>query len=169
MYIVKTALISWGFLFLFAVSRQLEGDDKTTETPTEERTTTEKQPSTTSAYTPSTTTDNSSEETTTTPTPTHVPSRYPKTKPTYTTPKYFTPRPTFPTQTVTYEGDYETVDEHKEHEIIPTVPTTISPYPDICEGSFDAVGVLRGELFIFKNEVIVIFIIFHPIFFIKKA
>ncbi|XP_035778118.1 matrix metalloproteinase-24-like [Anopheles albimanus] len=63
----------------------------------------------------------------------------------------------------TFLGDYVTVDEHivRHHtppasspppvthpvpEVVPSVPV-----PDICSGSFDAIGLLRGEIFIFKG------------------
>ncbi|XP_049287319.1 matrix metalloproteinase-2-like [Anopheles funestus] len=60
---------------------------------------------------------------------------------------------------ITFVGDYETVDDHisRHHSQSPTavvttqVPTTYVPVPDICSGSFDAIGLLRGEIFIFKG------------------
>lgn len=71
---------------------------------------------------------------------------------------------------VTFVGDDETVDEHKNHDpkhtipgpvdpltpLPPVRPTTIltsSETPDGCEGHYDAVSFLRGELFIFKDSV----------------
>ncbi|ETN65062.1 matrix metalloproteinase [Anopheles darlingi] len=69
----------------------------------------------------------------------------------------------------TFIGDYVTVDEHiVRHHTPPSaassppppppvthvtpefVPAAI-PIPDICSGSFDAIGLLRGEIFIFKG------------------
>lgn len=82
---------------------------------------------------------------------------------------------------VTYVGDDESVDMHKTHDTkhgipdsmgpqtsLPTMrPLTIPPpkgplttttpsskdHPDVCDGRFDAVSFLRGELFIFKENV----------------
>lgn len=58
--------------------------------------------------------------------------------------------------TITYEGDFETVDEHKKHEGKHGTHgrrKNTTSVPDICEGSFDAVATLRDELFIFKDQV----------------
>uniref|UniRef100_A0A182XXK7 dolichyl-P-Glc:Glc1Man9GlcNAc2-PP-dolichol alpha-1,3-glucosyltransferase n=1 Tax=Anopheles stephensi TaxID=30069 RepID=A0A182XXK7_ANOST len=60
---------------------------------------------------------------------------------------------------ITFVGDYETVDDHisRHHSqspvgvTTPHMPADYVPVPDICSGSFDAIGLLRGEIFIFKG------------------
>ncbi|XP_053659265.1 matrix metalloproteinase-2-like [Anopheles marshallii] len=60
---------------------------------------------------------------------------------------------------ITFVGDYETVDDHisRYHSRSPPavvtthMPAEYVPVPDICSGSFDAIGLLRGEIFIFKG------------------
>lgn len=68
---------------------------------------------------------------------------------------------------ITFVGDYETVDDHiSRHHAQSPPPTSVTtppedqppaaipsylPGPDICSGSFDAIGLLRGEIFIFKG------------------
>ncbi|VEN59507.1 unnamed protein product, partial [Callosobruchus maculatus] len=57
--------------------------------------------------------------------------------------------------TVTYEGDCETVDDHKDHDDRHGVPKTNSPsLPNICDGKVDAMATLRGELFVFREQYI---------------
>ncbi|KAL1377254.1 hypothetical protein pipiens_016389 [Culex pipiens pipiens] len=57
---------------------------------------------------------------------------------------------------ITYVGDYSTVDDHiTRHYPVTQEPATVAlpePVPNVCVGSFDAIGVLRGEVFIFKGQ-----------------
>ncbi|CAH2006887.1 unnamed protein product [Acanthoscelides obtectus] len=81
----------------------------------------------------------------------------------HTTPVTYAPDPSStgaPTRwagsaTVTYEGDSETVDDHKDHDDRHGVPKTNSPsLPNICDGKVDAMATLREELFVFKEQYI---------------
>ncbi|XP_056648592.1 matrix metalloproteinase-25-like [Diorhabda sublineata] len=52
--------------------------------------------------------------------------------------------------TIRYEGDYETVEEHKNHDR--KNPTSAPRIPDICDGRVDAIATLRDELFVFSEK-----------------
>ncbi|XP_066996162.2 matrix metalloproteinase-25 [Anabrus simplex] len=52
---------------------------------------------------------------------------------------------------VTFVGDDETVDDHLRH-TTPRPRPTVPAVPDICSGHFDAIALLRSELFVFKEE-----------------
>ena len=59
--------------------------------------------------------------------------------------------------TINYHGDYESVEEHRRR-LNQTTATADQPdrsdkKTDICDGSIDAVSVLRNELFVFKDQV----------------
>ncbi|KAI4461525.1 matrix metalloproteinase [Holotrichia oblita] len=55
--------------------------------------------------------------------------------------------------TVGYEEHSEATDDHNKHDTTHDIPATAAPLlPDICQGNFDAISMLRQELFIFKNK-----------------
>lgn len=59
------------------------------------------------------------------------------------------------TVTINYDGDYETVDDHRRklNNVSDDDGDQFPRLPDICQGQFDAVSVLRNELFFFKDQV----------------
>ncbi len=62
------------------------------------------------------------------------------------------PTTTERTVTINYDGDYESVDDHRR-KLNVTNEDQWPKMPDICRGQFDAVSVLRNELFFFKEQV----------------
>ena len=61
------------------------------------------------------------------------------------------PTTTQKTGTINYDGDYESVDDHRRKKS--NVTDEDQSPADICRGQFDAVSVLRSELFFFKGQV----------------
>ena len=61
------------------------------------------------------------------------------------------PTTTQKTVTINYDGDYESVDDHRRKKS--NVTDEDQSPADICRGQFDAVSVLRSELFFFKGQV----------------
>lgn len=62
---------------------------------------------------------------------------------------------------VIYNGDDESVDDHKKHDDKHKIPKHSSPsLPNICDGNINAVATLRNELFVFKDQVSAIFFLF---------
>ncbi|GLG99055.1 Matrix metalloproteinase-2 [Gryllus bimaculatus] len=57
-----------------------------------------------------------------------------------------------PEYNVTYMGDDESVDEHLQHDSTTHHPKTKNKIPNLCEGTPNAISVLRNELFVFKDK-----------------
>ncbi|CAG9819280.1 unnamed protein product [Phaedon cochleariae] len=75
-----------------------------------------------------------------------------RTTPTTTTTRYTT---SGTNTTIQYQGDSESVDEHKKHDDKHHIPKSNAPsIPDICDGHVDAIATLRNELFVFRDEFI---------------
>lgn len=67
------------------------------------------------------------------------------------------PEPTTESPTVhgiTYEGDYESVDDHKKHDDKHGIPRIYENTSELCTGNYDTISVIRRELYVFKNTVL---------------
>ncbi|XP_077283513.1 stromelysin-3-like [Arctopsyche grandis] len=116
-----------------------DNDDKSRESDQTQRPSPPKPPTTTTAK-PRTTTTTAKPRTTRTTTK-------PRTTRTTTKPRATTSTTVRPA--LTFDGDFESVEDHKNKNGIPKVNENIR---QLCKGVYDTVSVLRGELYVFKGR-----------------